>query len=85
MPRPAFILWMVFKGKLLTRNKPKQRGCLNNGSCVLCDEETYSSPFLLDAPILNVFGRRCGEEMESIEMLQVGKSKGTDPLEKLRV
>lgn len=37
VPRFAFILWMVCKGKLLTGDKLKRWGCIQEDNCVLCD------------------------------------------------
>jgi len=42
IPKYALILWMVCKGKLLTRDKLKRWGCINDDICVLCGSVSES-------------------------------------------
>ena len=36
VPKYAFIVWMFFKDRLLTRDKLKRWGCIQEDNCVLC-------------------------------------------------
>lgn len=37
IPRHAFICWLVYKGRLLTRSKLKQWWCINHDVCIMCN------------------------------------------------
>lgn len=42
MPKQSVIMWMACKRKLLTRDRLKNWGCINNDSCVLCNNGVES-------------------------------------------
>lgn len=43
----AFIAWLVFKRGMLTRKKLKQRGCIQEEECVLCNSAIEEVDHLL--------------------------------------
>lgn len=42
IPRQAVIVWLIFKRKLMTRDRLFQWGCVSDDQCVLCNSATES-------------------------------------------
>lgn len=76
IPKHAFIVWLAFRGRLLTRDKLHLWGCIQNDDCALSSNAREDLPHLFfgcpfSATVWKEGLRRCGIDREVMEWNEV--------------